>query len=224
MANDVPLTATRTAGNFGFAITFAPLAPLTATDFNDGYVVKYDSQGQALWAVPHRQRCGCLPQPQPRCGWQCVRHRRLQRTLAHHRRRSRATASLRTSSSPSSLRMAHPCGRATSPIPTVSSSRAALHRHQCTGRELRDRLLRRHHAVLDCAHAHSLREQHQHVPDEARCRRGNVVWNQNPACPDDPGYASWGDKLALDPDGRPLCGRPLLQWQPCRGRHGAGER
>jgi hypothetical protein len=51
MANDADGN-TYLAGNFGFAITFAPLAPLTATDFNDGYVVKYDDQGQALWAVP----------------------------------------------------------------------------------------------------------------------------------------------------------------------------
>ncbi len=200
MANDADGN-TYLAGNFGFAITFAPLAPLTATAFNDGYVVTYDSQGQALWAVPltgsgvdvcrslsldaagNVYVTGDFNGPSLTIG---------ALTLTGNGFENIFVAKFTTDGAPVWAR------NFTDTNGEFESGRSIATNAQgesyVTGYYEGTMALLDAPTLTACVNNTSMFLMKLDAD-------GNVVWNQNPACPDDPGYASWGDKLALDPDG-----------------------
>lgn len=189
------------AGQFSFAATFAPLPTLTGTDFNDGYVVKYDDQGQALWALPlsgtgtdicrglsldpagNVYVTGDFSGPTLTIG---------SLTLTGNGAENIFVAKFTTDGQPvwarnySDSTGQYESGR--------SIATNALGESYVTG----------HYQgtmALDDAPMLTACVNNQNMFLMKIDTDGNVLWNMNPACPSDPAYACWGDNVALDPNG-----------------------
>ncbi len=200
MANDADGN-TYLAGKFSFAVTFAPLAPLTGTDFDDGYVVKYDSEGQALWAVPltgsgvdvcrglsldaenNVYVTGDFSGPALTIG---------PLTLTGNGNANIFVAKFTTDGEPVWAR-------------NFTDTNGLFE----TGRSIATNAAGESYVTGNYGGTMALPD----APTLTSCTNntnmflmkldtdGNVLWNQSPACPDNPGYATWGDKVVLDPDG-----------------------
>lgn len=141
----MPMAIPTWPGWFSFSATFAPLPALTSTDFYDGYVVKYDDQGQALWALTltgsgvdvcrdlsmdaagNVYVTGDFSSPTLTIGSITLTGNGYENIFVakiHHRRPARVGAQLLRYHRPVRIR--------------------PFHRHQPAGRELRDRSLSRH--------------------------------------------------------------------------------